>query len=101
MVLCLPSDPKICTLTPNGHLDLAPSPNPLGLYPAERLTFALGSRKNSVSSLGRANLEQRALVVSVGCHWWWLYVYIWNGQNLGFYARTKLTQTTGSHVGRT
>ncbi|KAG9263881.1 voltage-dependent T-type calcium channel subunit alpha-1I-like isoform X1 [Astyanax mexicanus] len=55
------SDPKICTLTPNGHLDLAIAPNALGVYPAERLTFALGSRKSSVSSLGRANLEQRAL----------------------------------------
>ncbi|XP_072549024.1 voltage-dependent T-type calcium channel subunit alpha-1I isoform X2 [Salminus brasiliensis] len=55
------SDPKICTLTPNGHLDLALAPNALGVYPAERLTFALGSRKSSVSSLGRANLEQRAL----------------------------------------
>ncbi|XP_045071852.1 voltage-dependent T-type calcium channel subunit alpha-1I-like, partial [Coregonus clupeaformis] len=53
------SDPKICTLTPNGHLDL--SPTPTGLYTADRLTFALGSRKNSVISLGRANLEGRAL----------------------------------------
>ncbi|XP_028843520.1 voltage-dependent T-type calcium channel subunit alpha-1I isoform X2 [Denticeps clupeoides] len=55
------SDPKICSLTPNGHLDLSPVPNALGQYPAERLTFALGSRKGSVSSLGCANLEQRAL----------------------------------------
>ncbi|XP_030638815.1 voltage-dependent T-type calcium channel subunit alpha-1I [Chanos chanos] len=55
------SDPKICTLTPNGHLDLAPAPNPLGQYQAERLAFALGSRKSSVSSLGRVNLEQKAL----------------------------------------
>lgn len=55
-------DPKICTLTPNGHLDLAPMPNALGVYPAERLSFALGSRKNSVSSLGRTGLEQRTLV---------------------------------------
>lgn len=53
-----PTDPKICTLTPNGHLDLAPLPP--GLYPGERLTFSLGSRKNSVISLGRA--EQRAVV---------------------------------------
>ncbi|XP_019906717.1 voltage-dependent T-type calcium channel subunit alpha-1I isoform X2 [Esox lucius] len=53
------SDPKICTLTPNGHLDL--SPGPTGLYPADRLTFALGSRNNSVISLGRANLEGRSL----------------------------------------
>uniref|UniRef100_A0AAX7TW46 Ion transport domain-containing protein n=1 Tax=Astatotilapia calliptera TaxID=8154 RepID=A0AAX7TW46_ASTCA len=53
------SDPKICTLTPNGHLDM--SPLPAGLFPGERLTFALSSRKNSVISLGRANLEQRAV----------------------------------------
>ncbi|XP_046722196.1 voltage-dependent T-type calcium channel subunit alpha-1I-like [Silurus meridionalis] len=50
------SDPKICTLTPNGHLDLAPIPNSLGVYSAERLSFALGSRKSSVGS----GLEQRS-----------------------------------------
>uniref|UniRef100_A0A3Q0QU05 Calcium voltage-gated channel subunit alpha1 Ia n=1 Tax=Amphilophus citrinellus TaxID=61819 RepID=A0A3Q0QU05_AMPCI len=61
------SDPKICTLTPNGHLDL--SPLPASLFPGERLTFALSSRKNSVISLGRANLEQRAMV-SRGYHNW-------------------------------
>lgn len=55
-------DPKISTLTPNGHLDLAPLPNARGLYPSERLSFALGSRKSSVSSLGRASLEQTTLV---------------------------------------
>lgn len=60
-----PTDPKICTLTPNGHLDL--SPLPPGLFPGERLTFALGSRKNSVISLGRANLEQRAVVSGKDC----------------------------------
>uniref|UniRef100_A0A672LQ10 Voltage-dependent T-type calcium channel subunit alpha-1I-like n=1 Tax=Sinocyclocheilus grahami TaxID=75366 RepID=A0A672LQ10_SINGR len=52
----------ISTLTPNGHLDLAPAPNARGLYPSERLSFALGSRKSSVTSLGRASLEQTALV---------------------------------------
>uniref|UniRef100_A0A3B4YXR0 Voltage-dependent T-type calcium channel subunit alpha-1I-like n=1 Tax=Stegastes partitus TaxID=144197 RepID=A0A3B4YXR0_9TELE len=57
-----PADPKICTLTPNGHLDL--STLPAGLFPGERLTFALGSRKNSVISLGRANLERFVLCVS-------------------------------------
>uniref|UniRef100_A0A3P8XFJ9 Ion transport domain-containing protein n=1 Tax=Esox lucius TaxID=8010 RepID=A0A3P8XFJ9_ESOLU len=61
------SDPKICTLTPNGHLDL--SPGPTGLYPADRLTFALGSRNNSVISLGRANLEGRSLVSLWGGMW--------------------------------
>ncbi|KAK7174902.1 hypothetical protein R3I93_001952 [Phoxinus phoxinus] len=55
------SDPKISTLTPNGHLDLAPTPNARGLYPSERLSFSLSSRKSSVSSLGRASLEQTTL----------------------------------------
>ncbi|KAK5885147.1 hypothetical protein CesoFtcFv8_018885 [Champsocephalus esox] len=59
------SDPKICTLTPNGHLDLSH-----GLFPGERLTFALDSRKNSVNSLGRANLEQRALFSGRSYHNW-------------------------------
>lgn len=54
------ADPKICTLTPNGHLD--PSMLSAGLFPGEKLTFALGSRKNSVISLGRADLEKRAVV---------------------------------------
>ncbi|KAM9784328.1 voltage-dependent T-type calcium channel subunit alpha-1I-like isoform 1-T1 [Syngnathus typhle] len=62
------SDPKICTLTPNGHLDL--SPLATGLFPGERLSFALGSRKNSVISLGRANLEQRAAYPGRGYHNW-------------------------------
>ncbi|XP_040014335.1 voltage-dependent T-type calcium channel subunit alpha-1I-like isoform X2 [Xiphias gladius] len=62
------SDPKICTLTPNGHLDL--SSLPAGLFPGERLTFALGSRKNSVISLGRANLEQRAVYPGRVYHNW-------------------------------
>uniref|UniRef100_A0A3B3U081 Voltage-dependent T-type calcium channel subunit alpha n=1 Tax=Poecilia latipinna TaxID=48699 RepID=A0A3B3U081_9TELE len=61
------SDPKICTLTPNGHLDM--SLLPAGLFPGEKLTFALGSRKNSVISLGRADLERRA-AVSRGYHNW-------------------------------
>ncbi|XP_034449824.1 voltage-dependent T-type calcium channel subunit alpha-1I isoform X4 [Hippoglossus hippoglossus] len=62
------SDPKICTLTPNGHMDL--SSLPAGLFPGERLTFALGSRKNSAISLGRANLEQRALYPCRRYHNW-------------------------------
>ncbi|XP_041863089.1 voltage-dependent T-type calcium channel subunit alpha-1I-like isoform X2 [Melanotaenia boesemani] len=62
------SDPKICTLTPNGHLDL--SLLPAGLFPGERLTFALGSRKNSVISLGRADLEKRAVFPGRGYHNW-------------------------------
>ncbi|XP_051995554.1 voltage-dependent T-type calcium channel subunit alpha-1I [Xyrauchen texanus] len=55
------SDPKISTLTPNGHLDLAPAPNTMGMFPSERLSFALGSRKSSESSLGRVSLEQTTL----------------------------------------
>ncbi|KAM9745827.1 voltage-dependent T-type calcium channel subunit alpha-1I isoform 3-T3 [Menidia menidia] len=62
------SDPKICTLTPNGHLDLSLLPS--GLFPGERLTFALGSRKNSVISLGRADLEKRAVYPGRGYHNW-------------------------------
>ncbi|XP_053300102.1 voltage-dependent T-type calcium channel subunit alpha-1I [Pleuronectes platessa] len=62
------SDPKICTLTPNGHMDL--SSLPAGLFPGERLTFALGSRKNSAISLGRANLEQRAVYPVRRYHNW-------------------------------
>ncbi|XP_033181995.1 voltage-dependent T-type calcium channel subunit alpha-1I isoform X6 [Anabas testudineus] len=62
------SDPKICTLTPNGHLDL--SPLSAGLFSGERLTLALGSRKNSVISLGKANLEQRAIYPGRGYHNW-------------------------------
>ncbi|CAJ1076741.1 LOW QUALITY PROTEIN: voltage-dependent T-type calcium channel subunit alpha-1I-like [Xyrichtys novacula] len=53
------SDPKICTLTPNGHLDLPALPS--SLFQGERLPYPLGSRKNSVISLGRANLEQRTV----------------------------------------
>ncbi|XP_038839592.1 voltage-dependent T-type calcium channel subunit alpha-1I-like, partial [Salvelinus namaycush] len=56
------SDPKICTLTPNGHLELTtltPVMTPRGSYPTDRLTYALGSRKSSVMSLGKANLEHR------------------------------------------
>ncbi|TTV09641.1 Voltage-dependent T-type calcium channel subunit alpha-1I [Bagarius yarrelli] len=64
-------EPKICTLTPNGHLDLAPMPNALGVYPAERLSFALGSRKSSESSVGRAGLEQRPLCPGGGSLYTW------------------------------
>ncbi|XP_061741382.1 voltage-dependent T-type calcium channel subunit alpha-1I isoform X1 [Nerophis ophidion] len=62
------SDPKICTLTPNGHLDVGQMPG--GLFPGERLSFALGSRKNSVISLGRANLEHRAGYPGRSYHNW-------------------------------
>ncbi|XP_061568549.1 voltage-dependent T-type calcium channel subunit alpha-1I [Cololabis saira] len=62
------SDPKICTLTPNGHLDM--SLLPPGLFPGERLAFALGSRKNSVISLGRPDLEKRAAYPGRAFHNW-------------------------------
>ncbi|XP_047215844.1 voltage-dependent T-type calcium channel subunit alpha-1I-like [Girardinichthys multiradiatus] len=62
------SDPKICTLTPNGHLDM--SLLPAGLFPGERLTFALGARKNSVISLGRADVEKRSVYPGQGYHNW-------------------------------
>ncbi|XP_051905314.1 voltage-dependent T-type calcium channel subunit alpha-1I isoform X2 [Hippocampus zosterae] len=62
------SDPKSCTLTPNGHLDLGPLS--ASLFPGERLSFALGSRKNSVISLGRANLEQKGVYPGRGYHNW-------------------------------
>ncbi|MED6250940.1 Voltage-dependent T-type calcium channel subunit alpha-1I, partial [Ataeniobius toweri] len=62
------SDPKICTLTPNGHLDM--SLLPAGLFPGERLTFALGARKNSVISLGRADVEKRNVYPGRGYHNW-------------------------------
>ncbi|KAJ8251548.1 hypothetical protein GJAV_G00222530 [Gymnothorax javanicus] len=52
------SDPKICTLTPNGHLDVPPASSAMGAYPGERLALALEPRKGSVSSLG-ANIEQQ------------------------------------------
>uniref|UniRef100_A0A8C5FAS4 Ion transport domain-containing protein n=1 Tax=Gadus morhua TaxID=8049 RepID=A0A8C5FAS4_GADMO len=68
------SDPKICTLTPNGHLDLplVPALYPREtlfpgetLYPGETLAW-LGARKTSVISLGRSDLEQRGLVRGAG-----------------------------------
>ncbi|XP_029945382.1 voltage-dependent T-type calcium channel subunit alpha-1I-like isoform X2 [Salarias fasciatus] len=97
------SDPKICTLTPNGHLDL--SQLPAGLFPGERLTFALGSRKNSVISLGRANLEQRAVYPGRGYHNWgrsvppqphalWARRSSWN--NLGVGRPCSSSSPTGS-----
>uniref|UniRef100_A0AAV2KN55 Ion transport domain-containing protein n=1 Tax=Knipowitschia caucasica TaxID=637954 RepID=A0AAV2KN55_KNICA len=55
------SDPKICTLTPNGHLNLPALP-PV-LFPANKWTYALGSRKNSVISL--CNMDQRAMVLTL------------------------------------
>ncbi|KAJ7989690.1 hypothetical protein DPEC_G00307150 [Dallia pectoralis] len=85
------SDPKICTLTPNGHLEL--SPGPTGLYTADRLTFTLGSRKNSVISLGRANLEGRSLCPGRSSlyHNWGRPV----PQNLGMWGRRSSWNSQG------
>ncbi|KAK7938637.1 hypothetical protein WMY93_001963 [Mugilogobius chulae] len=60
------SDPKICTLTPNGHLDMS-TLHP-GLFPGDKWTYALSSRKNSVISL--CNLDQRAVFPGRGYHNW-------------------------------
>ncbi|XP_048848386.1 voltage-dependent T-type calcium channel subunit alpha-1I-like isoform X3 [Brienomyrus brachyistius] len=49
------SDPKICTLTPNGHLDVTPA------APAKGPSLALGSRKSSVVSLGKGGGEPHSL----------------------------------------
>ena len=57
----LSPDPKICTLTPNGHLEMGSLSAALGVFAAERRSFALGSRKSSIISLGKASLEQRSL----------------------------------------
>ncbi|KAJ8283607.1 hypothetical protein COCON_G00024570 [Conger conger] len=62
------SDPKISTLTPNGHLELGPPPPGTGGYHGDRLGWARGTRKSSVMSLGQANLEQRPL--RSGYHNW-------------------------------
>ncbi|XP_056135687.1 voltage-dependent T-type calcium channel subunit alpha-1I-like [Lampris incognitus] len=55
------SDPKICTLTPNGHLELGAMS-----YPSERRGFALESRKTSVMSLGKTSLERRSFSLRHG-----------------------------------
>ncbi|KAG9337352.1 hypothetical protein JZ751_028772, partial [Albula glossodonta] len=65
------SDPKICTLTPNGHLELGPVAPARGPYnQVERLGLAPGLRKSSVMSLGKANLEQRSLRHGSSYHNW-------------------------------
>ncbi|XP_072298570.1 voltage-dependent T-type calcium channel subunit alpha-1I isoform X2 [Eucyclogobius newberryi] len=60
------SDPKISTLTPNGHLDMS-ALHP-GLFPGDKWTYALSSRKNSVISL--CNLDQRAVYPGQSFHNW-------------------------------
>uniref|UniRef100_A0AAQ5X748 Voltage-dependent T-type calcium channel subunit alpha n=1 Tax=Amphiprion ocellaris TaxID=80972 RepID=A0AAQ5X748_AMPOC len=51
----------ICTLTPNGHLELGALSGPRGSYSSERRSFTIGSRKSSVMSLGKSSLERRSL----------------------------------------
>uniref|UniRef100_A0A8C5D5S1 Voltage-dependent T-type calcium channel subunit alpha-1I-like n=1 Tax=Gouania willdenowi TaxID=441366 RepID=A0A8C5D5S1_GOUWI len=55
------SDPRICTLTPNGHLELGATSGPRGSYSSERRSFTIGSRKSSVMSLGKNSFERRSL----------------------------------------
>ncbi|XP_054459664.1 voltage-dependent T-type calcium channel subunit alpha-1I-like [Anoplopoma fimbria] len=61
------SDPRICTLTPNGHLELGalsgPLSGPRSSYSSDRRSFTTESRKSSVMSLGKSSLERRSL-----CH---------------------------------
>uniref|UniRef100_A0AAX7TWL9 Ion transport domain-containing protein n=1 Tax=Astatotilapia calliptera TaxID=8154 RepID=A0AAX7TWL9_ASTCA len=51
----------ICTLTPNGHLELGALSAPRGSYSSERRSFTMDSRKSSVMSLGKSSLERRSL----------------------------------------
>ncbi|XP_048869527.1 voltage-dependent T-type calcium channel subunit alpha-1I isoform X1 [Brienomyrus brachyistius] len=55
------SDPKLCALTPNGHLEVAPVSTGKGVYPPEHLTFPPGSRESSVTSLGKVSQDRRSL----------------------------------------
>ncbi|KAM7394659.1 hypothetical protein PAMP_021446 [Pampus punctatissimus] len=59
------SDPRICTLTPNGHLELGALSGPRGSYSSERRSFTMESRKSSVMSLGKSSLERRSLSLSL------------------------------------
>ncbi|XP_069386718.1 voltage-dependent T-type calcium channel subunit alpha-1I-like [Paralichthys olivaceus] len=60
------SDPRICTLTPNGHLELGALSAPRGSYSSERRSFTVESRKSSVMSLGKSSLERRSLSLRHG-----------------------------------
>ncbi|XP_047189952.1 voltage-dependent T-type calcium channel subunit alpha-1I-like isoform X3 [Scophthalmus maximus] len=60
------SDPRICTLTPNGHLELGALSGPRGSYSSERRSFAIESMKSSVLSLGKSSLERRSLSLRHG-----------------------------------
>nr|XP_043884115.1 voltage-dependent T-type calcium channel subunit alpha-1I-like [Solea senegalensis] len=60
------SDPRICTLTPNGHLELGALSGTRGSYSSERRSFTMESRKSSVMSLGKSSLERRSLSLRHG-----------------------------------
>uniref|UniRef100_A0A8C2XT26 Voltage-dependent T-type calcium channel subunit alpha n=1 Tax=Cyclopterus lumpus TaxID=8103 RepID=A0A8C2XT26_CYCLU len=52
---------RICTLTPNGHLELGALPGPRSSCSSGRRSFTAESRKSSVMSLGKSSLERRSL----------------------------------------
>ncbi|CAG5928817.1 unnamed protein product [Menidia menidia] len=56
------SDPRICTLTPNGHLELGARAS----YSSEKRSFTNDSIKSSVMSLGKSSLERRSLSLRHG-----------------------------------
>ncbi|XP_029707010.1 voltage-dependent T-type calcium channel subunit alpha-1I-like isoform X3 [Takifugu rubripes] len=60
------SDPRICTLTPNGHLELGGCSSSRGSYSSERRSVTVDSRKSSVMSLGKSSLERRSLSLRHG-----------------------------------
>ncbi|XP_017264425.2 voltage-dependent T-type calcium channel subunit alpha-1I [Kryptolebias marmoratus] len=60
------SDPRICTLTPNGHVELGALSGPRGSYSSEKRSFTDESRKSSVMSLGKSSLERRSLSLRHG-----------------------------------
>ncbi|RVE75920.1 hypothetical protein OJAV_G00003750 [Oryzias javanicus] len=60
------SDPRMCALTPNGHLELGAPSGPRGSYSSEKRSFTSESRKSSVMSLGKSSLERRSLSLRHG-----------------------------------
>ncbi|XP_038128463.1 voltage-dependent T-type calcium channel subunit alpha-1I-like, partial [Cyprinodon tularosa] len=60
------SDPRICTLTPNGHLELGALYGSRGSYSSEKQSFTNESRKSSLMSLGKSSMERRSLSLRHG-----------------------------------
>ncbi|XP_027874293.1 voltage-dependent T-type calcium channel subunit alpha-1I-like [Xiphophorus couchianus] len=60
------SDPRICTLTPNGHLELGALSGSRGSYSSEKRSFTIESRKSSLMSLGWSSMERRSLSLRHG-----------------------------------